>query len=127
MVRVHYRSDRGFDFDPAGGARSVGEPSEYQEGVVGETVSAGVVATGVGAGMEFPRMALEVLGQTVVPYLAIDTYVWSLYTPDPPCQEGGLRMRAVAGLSLGFFGVSWKRETELWKRERTWQLEGSRC
>lgn len=125
--RVRFRTDRGFTFEPGSGVRSVGAPTEYEEEVAGETVSAGFVPTAMGAGLEFPRMALEVLGETVVPYLAIDTYAWSLYIPFPACQQGGLRMRAIAGLSLGFFGFSWERETELWKRERIWELEGSKC
>lgn len=124
--RVRYDADQGFSF---AGERA--EPTStvrnHEVEVTDETVSAGAIAVGFGFGLEFPRMELGVFGETVVPYFAIDNYAHSVYTFDPACQQGGLRTRAVAGVSLSFFGVGYARETELWKREDLREVEGSRC
>ncbi len=123
---VSYSGSRGFAFE-GGNVTPLGQLDDQNIGVTGETVSAGMIATGMGVGIEFPRLELAMMGEVVVPYLALDTYTYTVYTPDPPCQEGGMRQRAVAGLTLGFLGYEYSRETELWKRERVTELPGSRC
>lgn len=123
---VNYSGSRGFSFS-GGRVTPLGQLDEQNIGVTGETVSAGMIATGMGVGIEFPRLELAMMGETVVPYLSLDNYTYTVYTPDPPCQEGGMRQRAVAGLTLGFLGASYNAERELWKRERITELPNSHC
>ncbi|HVM90851.1 MAG TPA: hypothetical protein VMU11_03070 [Verrucomicrobiae bacterium] len=123
---VTYGSDRGFSFE-GGQVTPLGQLNNQDVAVTGDTVSAGTIATGMGVGIEFPRLELAMYGETIVPYLSLDNYTYTVYTPDPPCQEGGLRQRAVAGLTLSFLGAEYSRETELWKRESVHELPGSHC
>ena len=123
---VTYGADRGFRFE-GGQVTPLGQLDTQDVGVTGETVSAGTIATGMGVGVEFPRLELAMYGEVIVPYLAFDTYTYTVYTPDPPCQEGGMRQRAVAGLTLSFLGAEYAQETELWKRESVHELPGSQC
>lgn len=124
--KVTYNASRGFRFQD-GRVEPLGTLDDQNVAITDETVSAGFIATGMGVGVEFPRLELAVFHETVVPYLALDNYAFTVYTPDPPCQEGGLRQRAVAGLTLSFLGAEYSRERELWKREEITELEGSHC
>ncbi|MCK9361499.1 hypothetical protein M0Q28_04735 [Patescibacteria group bacterium] len=123
---VNYSGSRGFTFE-GGRVTSMGDLNDQDVAVTGETVSAGMIATGMGVGIEFPRLELAMMGETVVPYLSLDNYTYTVYTPDPPCQEGGMRQRAVVGLTLGFLGFEYNRESEIWKRERITELPNSHC
>jgi hypothetical protein len=123
---VSYGADRGFSFD-GGHVTPLGQLDNQDVAITGNTVSAGTIATGMGVGIEFPRLELAMYGETIVPYLALDNYTYTVYTPDPPCQEGGMRQRAVAGLTLSFLGAEYSQETELWKRESVHELPGSHC
>jgi hypothetical protein len=123
---VTYGADRGFSFE-GGHVTPLGQLNDQNVAVTGDTVSAGTIATGMGVGIEFPRLELAMYGEVIVPYLALDNYAYTVYTPDPPCQEGGLRQRAVAGLTLSFLGAEYSQETELWKRESVHELPGSHC
>jgi hypothetical protein len=123
---VTYGADRGFSFE-GGHVTPLGQLNDQNVAVTGDTVSAGTIATGMGVGVEFPRLELAMYGETIVPYLALDNYAYTVYTPDPPCQEGGVRQRAVAGLTLSFLGAEYAQETELWKRESIHELPGSHC
>lgn len=125
-VTVTYSADRGFNFE-GGRVTPLGILEEQNIAITGETLSAGTIAVGMGVGIEFPRIELSIMGETVVPYMSLDNYTYTVYTPDPPCQEGGMRQRAVVGLTAGFLGYDYSQETEIWKREQITELENSRC
>jgi hypothetical protein len=125
-VTVTYSANRGFSFE-GGRVTPLGRLDNQDIAITGETVSAGTIAVGMGVGIEFPRLELAIMGETVVPYMSLDNYTYSVYTPDPPCQEGGMRQRAVIGLTAGFLGVSYSQESEIWKRERITELQNSNC
>jgi hypothetical protein len=125
-VTVTYSADRGFSFE-GGRVTPVGQLDDQNIAITGETVSAGTIAVGMGVGIEFPRIELAIMGETVVPYMSLDNYTYTVYTPDPPCQEGGMRQRAVIGLTAGFLGYSYSQESEIWKREQITELPNSNC
>jgi hypothetical protein len=125
-VTVTYSADRGFSFE-GGHVTPIGSLGEQNIAITGDTVSAGTIAVGMGVGIEFPRLELAIMGETVVPYMSLDNYTYTVYTPDPPCQEGGMRQRAVIGLTAGFLGYSYSQESEIWKREQITELPNSHC
>lgn len=125
-VTVTYSADRGFSFE-GGRVTPLGQLGDQNIAITGETVSAGTIAVGMGVGIEFPRLELAIMGETVVPYMSLDNYTYSVYTPDPPCQEGGMRQRAVIGLTAGFLGYNYSQESEIWKREQITELPNSHC
>ncbi len=125
-ITVTYGADRGFRFEN-GHVEPLGQLDNQDVAVTGDTVSAGQVAVGMGVGIEFPRLELSMYGETIVPYLTLDNYYYSLYTPDPPCQEGGLRQKALIGLTASFLGYEYSQESEIWKREQIHSLPGSHC
>jgi hypothetical protein len=125
-VTVTYSADRGFSFE-GGRVTPVGQLDDQNIAITGETVSAGTIAVGMGVGIEFPRLELAIMGETVVPYMSLDNYTYTVYTPDPPCQEGGMRQRAVIGLTAGFLGYNYSQESEIWKREQITELPNSNC
>jgi hypothetical protein len=90
--KLTYDADMGFQFsENSAQANSKLNSNNMEE--TGETVSAGVVTTGVGVGLEFPRFEVAILGEVIVPYFVYNTSVTTFYEPGlasnvPPCQEG---------------------------------------
>lgn len=95
--------------------------------VIGETISASMMGNGLGLGLEFPRFEIASLGEIVVPYFLLNTYVDTQVDTYAPCQMGNMRGKLVAGLSLSFFGASYNAERELWKASKRWERPGGRC
>ncbi|MDH3267487.1 MAG: hypothetical protein OEM46_01410 [Ignavibacteria bacterium] len=129
--KLTYDSDMGFKFID-GDAQVKSKIKSENMAVTGETVSAGVVAMGVGVGLEFPRFEIGILGEIVVPYFLYNTSVSTFFEPGllsnaPPCQEGRLKFKCVSGIDLNFFGVSYAFSKTHFEKEKKWQTEGSQC
>lgn len=95
--------------------------------ILGETLAAGAMGAGLGLGLEFPRFEIASLGEIVVPYFLMNTYLDTQLDTYRPCQMGNMKGKLVAGLSLSFFGASYNAEKELWKASKRWEREGSNC
>ena len=76
--KLTYDADMGFQFsENSAQANSKLNSNNMEE--TGETVSAGVVTTGVGVGLEFPRFEVAILGEVIVPYFVYNTSVTTFY------------------------------------------------
>jgi len=125
-MKFTYNSNSGFSY----GARSVtpqGTVSGENFQVLDETLSAGTMGAGLGLGLEFPRIEIASLGEIIVPYFLMNTYLDTQLDTYRPCQMGNMKSKLVAGLNLSFFGASYNAERELWKAQKRWEREGSRC
>ncbi len=125
-MKFSYNSNTGFRYEgrrvsPQGNV--TGETFD----VLGETLSAGTMGAGLGLGLEFPRFEIASLGEIVVPYFLMNTYLDTQLDTYRPCQMGNLKGKLVAGLSLSFFGASYSAETKLWEKKKRWEREGSNC
>ena len=78
--------------------------------IIGETLSASMMGNGIGMGVEFPRFEIASLGEIVVPYFLMNTYIDTQVDTYRPCQMGNMKGKLVAGLSLCFFGASYNAE-----------------
>ncbi len=85
------------------------------------------MGAGLGLGLEFPRIEIASLGEIIVPYFLMNTYLDTQLDTYRPCQMGNMKSKLVAGLSLSFFGASYNAERELWKAQKRWEKEGSNC
>jgi len=129
--KITYNSDMGFKFAD-NSAEATSKLNSNNMEVTGETVSAGVITTGVGVGLEFPRIEVAVLGEIIVPYFLYNTSVITFYEPGiasnlPPCQEGKMTIKCVSGVDLQFFGASYAFSKDHFEKVRKWQTEGSQC
>jgi hypothetical protein len=95
--------------------------------IIGETLSASMMGNGIGMGVEFPRFEIASLGEIVVPYFLMNTYIDTQVDTYRPCQMGNMKGKLVAGLSLSFFGASYNAERKLWEGKKRWTREGSNC
>ncbi|MFI5133435.1 MAG: hypothetical protein ACHQEB_03820 [Chitinophagales bacterium] len=121
-----YDTDIGFRY--AGNSVSPdGSVSSNTMDVVGETLSASMMGNGIGMGVEFPRFEIASLGEIVVPYFLMNTAVDTQVDTYAPCQQGNMRCKLVAGISLSFFGASYNAERELWKAHKRWTTPTSHC
>jgi len=129
--KITYNSDMGFKFADNSAEATSNLNSNNME-VTGETVSAGAITTGVGVGLEFPRIEVAILGEVIVPYFLYNTSVITFYEPGiasnlPPCQEGKMTIKCVSGVDLQFFGASYAFSKDHFEKVRKWQTEGSQC
>lgn len=129
--KITYNSDMGFKF-ANNSAESTSKLNSNNMEVTGETVTAGVIATGIGVGLEFPRIEIAVLGEVIVPYFLYNTSVITFYEPGiasnlPPCQEGKMTIKCVSGVDLQFFGASYAFSKDHFEKVRKWQTKGSQC
>jgi hypothetical protein len=129
--KLTYDSDMGFKF-ANNSAEANSRLNSHNMEVTGETVSAGMITTGVGVGLEFPRIEVAILGEVIVPYFLYNTSITTFYEPGiasnvPPCQEGKMKIKCVSGIDLKFFGVSYAYSKDHFEKERKWQTEGSQC
>jgi len=113
----------GGDINPVSGSKSV------NMSVNGETVSAGTVTTGFGAGINFPVIEVGLFGNTVIPEFYFNFDCSTLYEPGiktgmRPCQSGKSTAQAVAGVKLKFFGLEKETLGYIWKEEKT---HGGEC
>jgi len=129
--KLTYNSDMGFRFSENSAQANSKLNSKNME-VSGETVSAGIVTTGVGVGLEFPRFEVAILGEVIVPYFVYNTSVTTFYEPGiasgvPACQEGKMQMKCVSGIDLTFFGASYAFSETHFEEEKKWRKPGSKC
>ena len=125
-LKFSYNSNIGFRYEGRG-VRPEGTVTGEAFQVLGETLSAGAMGAGLGLGMEFPRFEIASLGEIIVPYFLMNTYLDTQLDTYRPCQMGNMKGKLVAGLSLSFFGASYNAERELWKAQKRWEREGSNC
>ncbi len=129
--KITYDSDMGFKYQN-NSAEATSKINSYNMDVTGETVSAGVITTGVGVGLEFPRIEVAVLGEVIVPYFLYNTSITTFYEPGiasnlPPCQEGKMTIKCVSGVNLNFLGANYAFSKDHFTKEKKWQTEGSNC
>lgn len=129
--KITYNSDMGFKF-AENTAEATSKLNSQNMEVTGETVSAGVITTGVGVGLEFPRIEVAVLGEVIVPYFLYNTSIVTFYEPGlasnvPPCQEGKMTIKCVSGVDLQFFGASYAFSKDHFEKVKKWQTEDSHC
>lgn len=125
-LKFSYNSSTGFRYEgrrvnPEGNV--TGQTFE----ILGETLSAGTIGAGIGMGVEFPRFEIASLGEIIVPYFLMNTYLDTQLDTYRPCQMGNMKGKLVAGLSLSFFGASYNAEKEIWKASKRWERDGSNC
>lgn len=121
--KVGFGADEGFSF-AAGKATPVGSISRHEPAITGTVNSTGTLTTGLGFGIEFPRVELRVFGESVVPFVSIDTYSYSLFKPATgpgrdPCHVGALVSKGVAAYNLSTLGFADAPdgELEIWRKE----------
>lgn len=129
--KLTYDSDMGFKF-ANNSAEATSKLNSHNMEVTGETVSAGMITTGMGVGLEFPRIEVAILNEVIVPYFLYNTSITTFYEPGiasnvPPCHEGKMKVKCVSGVDLKFLGVSYAFSKDHFEKERKWQTEGSQC
>ena len=101
---ISYSGSAGFEVD----GPSVETVNELDDPSFGQAVgnAAGNLGVTVDAqyGVGYPDIALELFGNTIVPYLRPEFYVGAGLTWGPLCTKLSRRFEVTAGLNLGFLG-----------------------
>jgi hypothetical protein len=124
--KVSYTSDQGFGVEN-NLLGELGQLHKVSVGQSGETGSAGWGPVGLGFGIEFPRLEVTILGQTIA-FVTIKTYSTSLFLTEPPCQMGTTLIFAKAGYQLGLLGFTIAEgDQEIWRKEYVKYKDDQKC
>ncbi len=86
----------------------------------------------MGVGVEFPRFEIGIFGNTIVPYLLLNTHTSSYLSTglldNRPCHTATCKYVVHAGLSLSFLGLgAINHDYKAFEEEKRWIAEGSHC
>lgn len=122
---VSYSADQGIKLGD-GGQTPLGAVTNPQLDISNGN-TAGFQPVGLGVTVEFPRVEVAIMGESVVPYLSVDTRTYGYYSPMVKiCQESGLKIKSEVGYKLKFLGAQeWSGSKELWSKET--KASGGQC
>lgn len=130
-MKLTYNSNLGFSYD---GSRmnTTGGVTNDNLDQTGDSNTATAGIAGMGVGVEFPRFEIGILGNTVVPYLLLNTHASSYLSTglldNRPCHTATLKYAAHAGVTMSFFGIgSINNDYKIAEQEKRWKAEGSHC
>ncbi|MEZ4859566.1 MAG: hypothetical protein R2781_12260 [Flavobacteriaceae bacterium] len=130
-MKVSYNSNLGFSYDGSTMSTTGGVSNDTPE-QTGDSNTATAGIAGMGVGVEFPRFEIGVLGNTVVPYLLLNTHASSYLSTglldNRPCHTATLKYEAHAGVNMNFLGVlTVNNDYKIFEEEKRWVAEGSHC
>ncbi len=130
-MKVSYNSNLGFSYD-GGRLSTTGGVSNDTPEQTGDSNTATAGIAGMGVGVEFPRFEIGILGNTVVPYLLLNTHTSSYLSTglldNRPCHTATLKYASHAGVSMNFLGVmSINNDYKIFEQEKRWVADGSHC
>ncbi len=131
-MKIVYGSSHGFGIEGES-LISLGGLGSSDFSITGDTVSAGTVTVGFGAGLEFPRVEVSILGIASA-YVSVDTFVAGFFEPGlpftglQPCQWAELSLKGQAGYQLSVLGLPLLSDSSvLWRKDFTRYLGGEPC
>lgn len=130
-MKLTYNSNLGFSYGNGSMSTTGGVSNDTAE-QTGDSNTATAGIAGMGVGVEFPRFEIGILGNTVVPYLLLNTHASSYLSTglldNRPCHTATIKYEAHAGVSMDFLGVmSINNDYKIFEDERRWTAEGSHC
>lgn len=131
-MKIVYSTSQGFGIEDSS-LKPLGGPGSSDFSITGDTGSAGAVTVGFGAGLEFPRVEISILG-TASAFVSVDTFVAGFVEPGlpftglQPCQWGELTLKGQAGYQLSALGLPLLSDSKvLWKKEFIRFSKGEPC
>ncbi|MEZ4817817.1 MAG: hypothetical protein R2776_07590 [Flavobacteriaceae bacterium] len=130
-MKLTYNSNFGFSYGNGSMSTTGGVSNDTAE-QTGDSNTATAGIAGMGVGVEFPRFEVGILGNTVVPYLLLNTHASSYLSTglldNRPCHTATLKYEAHAGVSMDFLGVmSVNNDYKIFEEQKRWTAEGSHC
>ena len=130
-MKLTYNSNLGFSYDGSRMNTTGGVSNDTAE-QTGDSNTATAGIAGMGVGGEFPRFEIGILGNTVVPYLLLNTHASSYLSTglldNRPCHTATLKYAAHAGVNMNFLGVmTINNDYKIAEQEKRWKAEGSHC
>lgn len=75
-------------------------------------------AIGVNFGLAFPRLELQIFGESVVPWIQTAFLIGGDYTFTPPCQQAKCQFIGACGFDLSLLGFGYSGKLTLWQEEK---------
>ncbi len=83
-------------------------------------------AIGVNFGLAFPRLELQIFGESVVPWIQTAFLIGGDYTFTPPCQQAKCQFIGACGFDLSLLGFGYSGKLTLWQEEKV-LLKAGEC
>jgi hypothetical protein len=130
-IKLNYNSDLGFSYE-TGHVNTFADVTGDTAEQTGDSNTATAGIAGMGVGVEFPRMEIGIFGNTIVPYLLLNTHTSSYLSTglldNRPCHTATCKYAVHAGLSFSFLGIaSINNDYKAFEQEKRWVAEGSHC
>ncbi|MEZ4779281.1 MAG: hypothetical protein R2786_07870 [Flavobacteriaceae bacterium] len=130
-MKLTYNSNFGFSYGNGSMSATGGVSNDTAE-QTGDSNTATAGIAGMGVGVEFPRFEVGILGNTVVPYLLLNTHASSYLSTglldNTPCHTATLKYEAHAGVTMNFLGItSINNDYKIFEQQKRWKAEGSHC
>lgn len=130
-IKLNYNSNLGFSYE-TGHVNTFADVTGDTAEQTGDSNTATAGIAGMGVGVEFPRMEIGIFGNTIVPYLLLNTHTSSYLSTglldNRPCHTATCKYAVHAGLSFSFLGIaSVNHDYKAFEQEKRWVAEGSHC
>ncbi|WP_290626957.1 hypothetical protein [Altibacter sp.] len=130
-IKLKYNSSIGFSYE-TGHVNTFADVTGDQAEQTGDSNTATAGIAGMGVGVEFPRFEIGIFGNTIVPYLLLNTHTSSYLSTglldNRPCHTATCKYVVHAGLSLSFLGLgAINHDYKAFEEEKRWIAEGSHC
>jgi hypothetical protein len=115
-AKFSYNSTTGVKYDGS----SVSADATIGDYTIGKKVNQTGASSAIAAnfGLAFPRLELEVFGETIVPYIQTAFLIGGDYTFTPACQQAKAQFIGACGVDLSFLGFGYSAKKTLWQEEK---------
>ena len=117
-ARFTYDSSTGIGYMPGKGVFVLGEVGDFD--IVKEQAQTGAAsAIAINFGLGFPRLELQIFGESIIPWIHTAFLLGGDYTFYPACQQAKAMFIGACGFKLKFFGLfEAEGSTTLWNEEK---------
>lgn len=130
-MKYKYNSRLGFQYEGAS-LTSSGDIVDDVFEQTGDSNTATAGIAGMGVAVEFPRVEVGILGNSIVPYIVhnmhASSYLSTGLLDGNPCHRASCKFDVHAGVSMRFLGVgSINHDYKIGERLQRWIVPGSHC
>ena len=123
-VKFEYNSTTGIQYNGTTVSADASAGKKSMEKNIAQTGAS--TAIGVNFGLAFPRLEVQVFGETIVPFIQTAFLIGGDYTFTPPCQQAKCQFIGACGVNFSFLGFGYSANKTLWQEEKV-LLKAGEC
>lgn len=116
-VKFKYNSSTGVKFDGLKVSTQGNAGNYTMDKNIAQSGASSSIAMNFGIG--FPRLELDMFGETVVPWIHTAFLIGGDYTMFPACQQARCSFIGACGVNLSFLGFEYSKTHNIWEYKKT--------